>query len=162
MPRSVADHPSVVRVRTYLADHGAADRISVLADSTRTAVEAAQTLGVEVGQIASSLLFYVDGEPVLVVASGAQRVNTTKLAQAMSAQAVRKPDAQEVKAATGFAIGGVAPVAHSTQVTVLVDRSLAQFDEVWAAAGHPFAVFATSYSELLNLTGGRPADVQGP
>lgn len=161
MARSVADHPSVARVRETLASHGLEDRIEVLSDSTRTAVEAASALGVEVGQIASSLLFHVDGDPVLVIASGAKRVNTEALSALYEDAPVTKPDARSVRDATGFAIGGVAPIAHVSPVTVVVDVSLREFDEVWAAAGHPYAVFRTSYDELLHLTDGRSVSVQG-
>jgi prolyl-tRNA editing enzyme YbaK/EbsC (Cys-tRNA(Pro) deacylase) len=160
MAKPVAEHASVVRVRTELTAQGFDDRIEVLADSTRTAVEAAAALGVEVGQIASSVMFHVDDNPVLVVISGAQRVDVRKLASLFGDAQVTKPNAQQVRAATGFAIGGVAPIAHPTPISVLVDLSLAPYAEVWAAAGHPYAVFATSHTELLELTKGRSVSVQ--
>lgn len=161
MPKSVADHPSVLRVRDELIARGLPDRVRVLSDSTRTAAEAAAALGVDVGQIASSLVFHVGGTPVLVVASGAYRVNTELLSALFDGAPVTKPNATEVRDATGFAIGGVAPIAHPSPLIVIIDQSLAEFDEVWAAAGHPYAVFGTTFAELLTLTGGRAVRVQG-
>lgn len=158
--RDVASHPSVQRVRTALSDLGVPDRIRTLDSSTRTAREAADALGVEVGQIASSLVFLADGSPLLVIASGAHRVDTDRLAQAAGAQQITKPDANEVRAATGFAIGGVAPIGHPQPLRIFIDRSLATFDEVWAAGGHPYAVFQSTFDELLEITGAQVVDVQ--
>lgn len=158
--RDVAAHPSVQRVRTALAELGIPDRIRTLDASTRTAREAAEALGVEVGQIASSLLFLADGTPVLVIASGAHRVDTARLAHELGVTHITKPNADEVRAATGFAIGGVAPVGHPEPLLILIDRSLAAYDEVWAAGGHPYAVFASTFSELLEITGAREVNVQ--
>lgn len=158
--RDVASHPSVARVRAALAEQGIPDRIRTLDSSTRTAREAAAALGVEVGQIASSLVFLADGTPVMVIASGAHRVDTDRLAQAVGAQQITKPDADAVRAATGFAIGGVAPIGHPQPLRILVDRSLSSFDQVWAAGGHPHAVFPTTFEELLAITGAQTVDVQ--
>lgn len=158
--KDVARHPSVQRVRAALAEQGIPDRIRALDSSTRTAREAAEALGVEVGQIASSLVFLADGEPVLVVASGAHRVDTDRLAAALGASEITKPNADVVRAATGFAIGGVAPLAHPQPLRIVMDRSLAEFDEVWAAGGHPYAVFQSTFDELLALTGAAVVDVQ--
>lgn len=160
MARSVADHPSVLRVQQALSAQGVSDRVHVLEDSTRTAVEAAAALNVDVGQIASSLLFFVAGSPVLVIASGAKRVDISRLAALYGGATVTKPNAQQVREATGFAIGGVAPVAHTTPLDVVVDTSLAEYEQVWAAAGHPHAVFPTTFNELKTLTGGRVVSVQ--
>lgn len=158
--RDVASHPSVQRVRATLADLGITDRIRTLDASTRTAREAADALGVEVGQIASSLLFLADGTPVLVVASGAYRVDTARLADVLGAQDITKPNADEVRAATGFAIGGVAPIGHPQPLRIVIDKSLAGYDEVWAAGGHPYAVFRSTFDELLAITAAEVVDVQ--
>jgi prolyl-tRNA editing enzyme YbaK/EbsC (Cys-tRNA(Pro) deacylase) len=155
-----ADHPSVIRVRGELtARGGAGDQIRILDSAARTAAEAAEQLGVGVAQIANSLLFDADGAPLLVMASGGHRVDTTKVAEIIGATKVRRADADFVRAHTGFAIGGVAPVGHPAPIRTLVDRDLAQYDVLWAAAGHPHAVFPTTYAELVTLTGGDPADV---
>lgn len=158
--RDVASHPSVLRVRGALADLGITDRIRTLDASTRTAREAADALGVDVGQIASSLLFLADGVPVLVVASGASRVDTVRLAQALGAVDITKPNADAVRAATGFAIGGVAPLGHPQPLRIVIDQSLADYEEVWAAGGHPYAVFRSTFEELVRITGGQVVEVQ--
>jgi prolyl-tRNA editing enzyme YbaK/EbsC (Cys-tRNA(Pro) deacylase) len=155
-----AEHPSVVRVRAELsARGGAADRIRILDDAARTAAQAAEQLGVEAAQIANSLVFDADGAPLLVMASGGHRVDTTKVATIVGASKVSRADPDFVRTHTGFAIGGVAPLGHPEQIRTLVDRDLAQYDVLWAAAGHPHAVFPTTYAELVTLTGGEPADV---
>jgi|SRR3954452_24189290 prolyl-tRNA editing enzyme YbaK/EbsC (Cys-tRNA(Pro) deacylase) len=156
------DHPGVTRVRAALVAQGAvgaAAGVRLLDDSARTAAQAAEQLGVEVAQIANSLVFDADGAPVLVMASGGHRVDTAKVAALVGATKVRRADADFVRQHTGFAIGGVAPVGHPEPVRALVDRDLAHHAELWAAAGHPHAVFPTTYDELVALTGGRPADV---
>lgn len=158
--RDVASHPSVQRVRATLAQLGITDRIRTLDASTRTAREAAEALGVEVGQIASSLLFLADGAPVLVIASGAFRVDTERLADVVGADTITKPNADEVRAATGFAIGGVAPIGHPQSLRIVIDRSLAGYDQVWAAGGHPYAIFQSSFDELVDITGAEVVDVQ--
>jgi prolyl-tRNA editing enzyme YbaK/EbsC (Cys-tRNA(Pro) deacylase) len=152
-------HPNVERVAAALRGGDASGEIRELADSTRTAEEAAAALGVPVGAIVKSLVFTADGDPVMVLASGDHQVDTVVIATTLGAGKVRRADADTVRAATGFPIGGVAPVAHSTDLRVLVDRHLATYDVLWAAAGTPHAVFSTSYDELVRLTGGDPADV---
>jgi prolyl-tRNA editing enzyme YbaK/EbsC (Cys-tRNA(Pro) deacylase) len=152
-------HPSVARVAAILREAGATGEPVQLEDSTRTAVQAAAALGCEVGAIASSLLFTADGEPLLVLTSGAHRVDTAHVATQLGVTKVTMADADTVRSATGFAIGGVAPVGHPQPLRTLVDRMLADHAVVWAAAGHPHAVFPTSYDELLRLTGGSPAQV---
>jgi prolyl-tRNA editing enzyme YbaK/EbsC (Cys-tRNA(Pro) deacylase) len=154
-------HPTVARVAETLRAAGATGEPVQLADSTRTAAEAAAALGCEVGAIASSLLFTADGAPLLVLTSGAHRVDTAHVASVLGVRKVRMADADTVRQATGFAIGGVAPVGHPAPLPTLVDTTLARYDVVWAAAGHPHAVFPTSYAELLRITGGTPADVAG-
>ncbi len=154
-------HPSVSNVVAALRERGATGEVRVLEDSARTAAEAAAALGVEVGAIASSLVFLADGAPLLVMTSGAHRVDTAVVAALVGATAVVRADAATVRDATGQAIGGVAPVGHPAPLTTLVDSALAAHDVVWAAAGHPHAVFPTTYDELLRVTGGRPAQVAG-
>ena len=126
--------------------------------AARTA-EAAGALGIEVGQIASSLIFLADGDPVLVIASGGHRVDTSRLSGVLSGATITKANAHDVRSATGFAIGGVAPVGHPESLRTIVDVALSRFDELWAAAGHPHYVFPTTYDELLRITGGEAAEV---
>lgn len=153
------NHPSVRLVRARLTELGATGAVRVLDDAARTAAAAAAALGVEPAQIANSLVFAADGEPVLVLASGGHRVDTAKVAATLGAHRVERADPDFVRTHTGFAIGGVAPVGHPQPLRTLVDSHLAAYDQVWAAAGHPHAVFPTTYDELLRLTGGEPADV---
>jgi len=130
-----------------------------LSSSTRTALEAAASLGCEVGAIASSLVFMADDQPVLIMTSGAHRVDLELVASAHGLPPLRRATPDEVRAATGQPIGGVAPVGHPTHLRTLVDEHLALFPTVWAAAGTPHSVFATSYGQLLAITGGTPAQV---
>lgn len=153
------EQQSVLRVREALRRLGARGEVRALDDSARTAREAADALGIEVGQIASSLIFMADGEPVLVVASGGHRVDTMQLASILEVSRITKASADEVRRATGFAIGGVAPVGHPEPLRTIVDIALSRYDEVWAAGGHPHYVFPTSYDELLRITAGEAAEV---
>jgi len=164
---SVLDHPSVVRVRAALTAADVAGEIVVLDDAARTAAQAAAALGTSVAAIANSLVFVAttpDGArvPLLVLASGGHRVDTDHLAQLAGYASIGKADADFVRATTGFAIGGVAPVGHASPVTTLVDASLAHHDVVWAAAGHPHTVFPTTHDELVRITGGRSVHVRPP
>ena len=155
-------HPSVERVTRTLADLGAANasgNVRVLPEAARTAAAAADQLGVSVAQIANSLVFSADSSPVLVMASGGHRVDTAKVAAIIGAQKVERATPEFVREHTGFAIGGVAPVGHPAPLRTLVDVELQQYDEVWAAAGHPNTVFPTTYDELLAITGGEPAEI---
>jgi prolyl-tRNA editing enzyme YbaK/EbsC (Cys-tRNA(Pro) deacylase) len=152
-------HPTVARVTAVLRALGARGAVRTLDDSARTAALAAQQLGVTPAQIANSLVFSADGTPLLVLASGGHRVDTAKVADLIGAGRIDRADADFVRTHTGFAIGGVAPVGHPEPLRTLVDTALAQYDEVWAAAGHPHSVFPTTYEELLRLTGGTAADV---
>lgn len=154
-------HPSVENVITALRARGATGEVRVLADSARTAAEAAAALGCEVGAIANSLVFTADGAPLLVLTSGAHRVDTAAVAALLGVSTVLRADPDTVRAATGQVIGGVAPVGHPAPLDTLVDTALAAYDVVWAAAGHAHAVFPTTYEELLRLTGGRSAQVAG-
>jgi prolyl-tRNA editing enzyme YbaK/EbsC (Cys-tRNA(Pro) deacylase) len=154
-----ATHPSVVRVTARLCELGAQGAVRVLDDSARTAAQAAAQLGIDVAQIANSLVFSADGAPLLVLSSGGHRVDTAKVAALVGVTRVDRADPDFVRTHTGFAIGGVAPVGHPEPLRTLVDTALAAYDEVWAAAGHPHTVFPTTYAELLAITGGEPADV---
>jgi prolyl-tRNA editing enzyme YbaK/EbsC (Cys-tRNA(Pro) deacylase) len=156
-------HRNVELVAASLAAGGADSariaRLRVLPDAVTTAAAAAAALGVEVGQIANSLIFDADGVPLLVLTSGAHRVDTGKVAALIGAQRVRRASADFVRGATGQPIGGVAPVGHPAPIRTLVDRALAQYNEIWAAGGIPHAVFPTTFDELVEVTGGEPADV---
>ena len=152
-------HRSVVRMRAELAALGATGEIRVLPDSARTAAEAAAALGCEVGAIASSLVFDAGGEPVLVVTSGAHRVDTAKVAADHGLAPLRRASPDFVRTHTGQAIGGVAPVGHPSPVRTFVDRWLSRHETVWAAGGRPPAVFPTTCDELVRMTGGTLTDV---
>ena len=130
-------------------------------DSAHTVADAAAALGVAEGQIAKTLVFMADGTAVVAVLSGPDRLDPARLAAHVGAMVVKRADADAVRQATGFPIGGVSPVAHATAVRVIIDRGLEAFDVVWAAAGTPNAVFPTSYVELLDVSGGEPGDVRG-
>jgi prolyl-tRNA editing enzyme YbaK/EbsC (Cys-tRNA(Pro) deacylase) len=150
---------SVERVRAALAAAGHADSIQAFPEGTRSAAEAAAAVGCEVAQIAKSIVFRAGERAVLVIASGANRVDTTKV-EAATGFHVKRADGGWVRDVTGFAIGGVAPLGHLTPPVVLVDEDLFRFDRVWAAAGSPMHVFATRPGDLLRLSGGRRADVK--
>ncbi|MCV2393543.1 YbaK/EbsC family protein [Actinotalea sp. M2MS4P-6] len=161
---TILEHPAVARVRSTLAAAGAGGEVVVLDEHARTAVAAAEQLGVGVAQIANSLVFAVpqdDGgrDAVLVLTSGAHRVDTDAVASFLGVARLDRADADLVRERTGFAIGGVAPVGHATPLRTLVDVALAEHDEVWAAAGHPRTVFPTTFDELVRITGGTPATV---
>jgi prolyl-tRNA editing enzyme YbaK/EbsC (Cys-tRNA(Pro) deacylase) len=147
------------RFEGALRELGAQGAIRVLPDSAPTAAAAAGQLGCEVGAIANSLVFAADGVPLLVMTSGAHRVDTARVAALVGAGVVARAGARSVREWTGQAIGGVGPVGHPAPIRTLVDRWLAKYDVVWAAAGHPHAVFPTSFDELVRITGGTAADV---
>ena len=153
-------HRNAARVQAALAAAGTPVQVRQLSESARTATEAASALGVEVGQIGKSLVFVADGEPVLAVLCGTDRADPEALARELGASRVTRADADVVRQATGYPIGGVSPVDLPPSLPVLVDRALARFDEVWVAAGTPHAVFPTTFDELVRLSGGRPADVR--
>ena len=134
-------------------------RCRELPESAPTAAAAAAQLGCELGAIANSLVFSADGAPLLVMTSGAHRVDTVKVARLTGVAEVRRADARSVREWTGQVIGGVAPVGHPSPIRTLVDTWLGKYDVIWAAAGHPHTVFPTSYAELIRITNGTPADV---
>ncbi|MCS7268404.1 MAG: YbaK/EbsC family protein [Geminicoccaceae bacterium] len=143
------------RVRADLEAAGAAGRPIFLDASARTAEEAARALGVAPGQIVKSLLFLVGDRPVLALVAGDRRCRPEALGPASGLHGpVVRADPETVRAVTGFAIGGVAPLGHPEPLPCVVDASLARFPVLWAAAGHPRAVFPTSFAELVRLAGG--------
>jgi prolyl-tRNA editing enzyme YbaK/EbsC (Cys-tRNA(Pro) deacylase) len=153
---------AVARVRAALEAFGGAHDVVELAEAARTAAEAARLLGCRVEQIANSLIFRAPARDavVLVMASGGRRVDITRVAGVLDA-AVEKADAEFVRARTGFAIGGVAPVGHTDPpAIVLVDEELLKWPEIWAAAGHPHTVFRLTPDELVRMTGGRVVPVR--
>jgi prolyl-tRNA editing enzyme YbaK/EbsC (Cys-tRNA(Pro) deacylase) len=154
-------HPRVAEVAERLAAAGAEGRVRELTGSARTAAEAAAQLGVPVGAIASSLVFDVDGAPLLVITSGAHRVDEVTVAGLLGVPRVTRASAAFVREHTGQPIGGVAPLGHPEPIGTLVDVELCRHERVWAAAGHPHAVFPTTYEELLRLTAGTAAEVGG-
>ncbi len=154
-------HPRVAEVARVLADAGSQAEVRELPGSARTAAEAAAQLGVPVGAIASSLVFDVDGAPLLVLTSGAHRVDETQVAALLGVHRITRASADFVRRHTGQPIGGVAPVGHPEPIGTLVDVELARHEHVWASAGHPQAVFSTTYEELLRLTAGTAAEVGG-
>ena len=152
-------HPNAANVATVLAGLGVAGRVRELPDRAATAVAAAELLGIEVGAVANSLVFDADGEPLLVMTSGAHRADVLALATLVGASRVKRADADFVRAATGQPIGGVAPVGHPRPLRTVVDVELARYPAVWAAGGHPHYVFPTTYDELLRITAGEAAEV---
>jgi len=156
----VATLPSASeRVRAALAERAVSVDIIEFPESTRTAVEAARAVGAAVGQIVKSLLFLADGRPVLVLASGANRVDLGKLARAAGAATVEKASAETTRSVTGFSIGGVPPVGHRTPVPVFLDEALLDHPLVYAAAGTPHAVFGVDPHVLVRATGGLVVDL---
>jgi len=158
-------HAKAELIATLLETAGLRPTVRELPDSTRTAAEAAEAIGTTVAQIAKSLVFVTAGEDdgedrvVLVVTSGTNRVDVTKVAQIVGSP-ISRPDAKTVKILTGYSIGGVPPFAHATEPTTLLDADLMDFDEIWAAAGTPNAVFRLTPAQLLMLTGGTVDDVK--
>jgi prolyl-tRNA editing enzyme YbaK/EbsC (Cys-tRNA(Pro) deacylase) len=158
---TAAEHPRVAAVARLLAEFGVEGEVRVLPAEVRTAAAAAAALGVPVGAIANSLVFDVDGAPLLVLTSGAHRVDEAQVAGLLGVPRLRRAGADFVREHTGQPIGGVAPVGHPEPIGTLVDVELARYPRVWAAAGHPSAVFPTTYEELLRMTAGTAAEVGG-
>jgi prolyl-tRNA editing enzyme YbaK/EbsC (Cys-tRNA(Pro) deacylase) len=153
------EHQSISRFRAAWFSAGGTGRIVVLPESVHTAVLAAQALGCEVGAIANSLLFDSDNGPILILTSGSHRVDTAKVAANVGVARLRRASADYVREHTGQVIGGVSPLDHPHPIPTYVDRALKQYGEIWAAAGHPTAVFSTTYDELRTLTGAIEVDV---
>ena len=159
MSNDSPEHSSIGRFRDELARRGGTGRIVVLPDSVHTAALAAEALGCEVGAIANSLLFDADGSPVLILTSGAHRVDTGKVSAELGVDKLRRATPEFVREHTGQVIGGVSPIAHPAPIPTYIDPWLQRYDEVWAAAGHPSAVFSSSYVELVQLTGATALEV---
>ena len=159
-PETGTEHTSVARFRTELAARGGTGRIVVLPDTVHTAALAAEALGCEVGAIANSLLFDAGGSPVLVLTSGAHRVDTGKVAATIGVESLKRAKPEFVRAHTGQVIGGVSPIAHPAPVPTYIDPWLRRYDVVWAAAGHPAAVFSTTFEELVAMTGAVETEVE--
>lgn len=155
-----AEHPSITRFRAAHTRAGGTGKIVILPDSVHTAALAAAALGCEVGAIANSLLFEADGAPVLILTSGAHRVDTHAVATRIDVGALRRARPDFVREHTGQVIGGVSPIGHPRPVPTYLDRWLGRYDVVWAAAGHPAAVFSTSHEELAAMTGGPTIEVE--
>ena len=170
------NHPSVVRVKAALRAAQHHDNVTALDGAARTAREAADALGIDVGQVASSIVFGLAGvaepTPLLVITSGRHKVDTAKVAQFLGVEKLLRADADFVRRWSGFAIGGVSPLGwqaesasemsttgHPRELVILVDTALNEFADVWAAAGHPHTVFPTTFSELVRMTNGTPCDV---
>ena len=157
-PRT-SEHPAVARFRSELERRGGTGRIVVLPDSVHTAALAAEALGCEVGAIANSLLFAAGDQPVLILTSGAHRVDTTKVAERIGVPKLSRATPEFVRAHTGQVIGGVSPIGHPAPIPTYIDPWLRKYDVVWAAAGHPAAVFSSTFDELVAMTGAVETDV---
>ena len=151
---------SAQKVQDALRTLGLNNEVQELPATTRSAAEAAAAIGCQVAQIAKSLIFKTknSGKSVLVIASGANRVNERKIAEYMG-EPIERPDADFVRKKTGFAIGGVPPVAHSQKLETFIDEDLLQYETIWAAAGTPYAVFNLTPAELAKVTAGRMVSV---
>jgi len=151
---AIFENSSVQRVQGLMKELGIKGEITALADSARTAKEAADALGIVVGQVASSIVFKLDdGSPLLVITSGRHKVDTELVAKELNQSKLHRVDADYVKEKSGFSIGGVAPIGWINQPKIIIiDQALNDYEVVWAAAGHPHAVFPTTYNELLKYT----------
>jgi Cys-tRNA(Pro) deacylase len=147
------------RVQATLEAAGLAIQVVKLSDSARTAQLAAEAIGTQLGSIVKSLVFLADGKPVLVLVAGDRRADPAKLKALLRARRVMIADAERVKQETGFSIGGVPPVGHQQSLPTWIDGSLGRFETVYAAAGHPHAVFPIAYETLVQLTNGHVADI---
>ena len=143
----------------HAATHGVEIKVTRFPATTRTAQDAAREIGCTVGEIVKSLVFVADDAPVVALCSGADRVDETKLKDALGASAVRRATADEAKTATGYAVGGVPPFAHAADLRVIVDQGLFAFATVWAAAGLPDAVFPMAPADLARLSNALRADI---
>jgi Cys-tRNA(Pro) deacylase len=158
-PESAPDHRNVDQVTRAAADRGLSIRVQRFPAGTRTAQDAARAVGCDVAQIVKSLVFVADGQVVIALVSGADRLDTGRLAAVLSANSVRRANADEAQEATGYAIGGIPPLGHATAVPVVIDEHLLDHGTVWAAAGLPDAVFAVSPADLARAAAARVAAV---
>jgi len=156
-----SQHPTITR---FIDEHtrlGGKGEVRILPESAHTAALAAEALGCEVGAIANSLVFDDGGTPVLILTSGAHRVDTAATATRIGAGRLDRARPDFVREHTGQVIGGVSPIGHPSPVPTFIDPWLMKYDVVWAAAGHPAAVFSTSYDELVAMTGATTVEVEG-
>jgi prolyl-tRNA editing enzyme YbaK/EbsC (Cys-tRNA(Pro) deacylase) len=150
-------NPNVKRVQQTLKELGVGGEVKVLSDSARSAQEAADALGILVGQVASSIVFKLpDESPLLVITSGRHRVDTALVAAHLGVDKLHRVDADYVKEQSGFSIGGVSPIGWVSPALILIDQALNDYEVVWAAAGHPHAVYPTTFDELVKCTGAQP------
>ena len=158
---SILEKAAVKRAQAAFDKHGISGKIKILSDSARTAAEAAAGLGIEVGQIASSLVFKLpDDRSLLVITSGRHRVDTQMVADLLQVPTLDRADADYVKEISGYSVGGVAPLGWINEPSItLIDEALNDYQVIWAAAGHPHAVFPTTYQELLQASGAKAARV---
>ena len=154
----ILEKAAVKRFKEAADSLGVKGDINILADTARTAIDAANGLGIEVGQIASSLIFTLpSGNPLLIITSGRHRVDTDLVAKNLNIAELGRADANYVKEVSGYSVGGVSPLGWiSKPEKILIDEALNEYDIVWAAAGHPYAVFPTTFEELVTCTGGTP------
>ena len=157
----VLERGPVKRVSEVLATNQMG-KVHVLADTARTAQDAAAALNIEVGQIASSLIFRLpDGSPILLITSGRHRVDTELVARTLGVTHLDRADANYVKDLSGFSVGGVSPIGWITTINnIYIDEALNDYNAIWAAAGHPHAVFPTTFSELQRVTSAKPIAVE--
>ena len=153
-------HPNVTRVTTAASELGLAVETRTFPEGTRTAQDAARAIGCDVGQIVKSLVFLLDGAPVMALVSGSNRLDEQRLAAALGGGTVGRADADAVRVATGFPIGGVPPFGHPASLPTAIDEDLLAYDEVWAAAGTPRDVFAVDPADLARVTAGTVATLK--
>ena len=154
----ILEKAAVKRFIQAATDLGVKGQVTVLSETARTAIDAANGLGIEVGQIASSLIFKLpSGNPLLIITSGRHRVDTELVAKRLGIAELGRADANYVKDVSGYSVGGVSPLGWiSKPEIILIDEALNDYDVVWAAAGHPHAVYPTTYNELITCTGAKP------
>jgi prolyl-tRNA editing enzyme YbaK/EbsC (Cys-tRNA(Pro) deacylase) len=154
----ILEKAAVRRFKEAADSLGVKGEINILAETARTAIDAANGLGIEVGQIASSLIFKLpSGNPLLIITSGRHRVDTELVANNLNIPGLGRADANYVKEVSGYSVGGVSPIGWvSTPEIILIDEALNDYEVVWAASGHPHAVYPTSYAELITCTGATP------
>lgn len=155
-----SEHPAITSFRDELHRRGGTGDVVILPDSVHTAVLAADALGCEVGAVANSLLFDAGGTPVLILTSGAHRVDTHKVAEQLGLGTLKRATPDFVRQHTGQVIGGVSPIDHPAPVPTWIDTWLRRYAVVWAAAGHPAAVFSSTFDELVTMTGAPEIDVE--
>ena len=154
----VLEKAAVKRFINTARSLGVKGEVKVLADTARTALDAANSLGIEVGQIASSLIFRLpSGNPLLIITSGRHRVDTELVAKNLNIPELGRADANYVKEVSGYSVGGVSPIGWTSALEItLIDEALNDYDVVWAASGHPHAVYPTTYAELIECTNANP------